>query len=53
MTEFYLYLNCAESIDIRKNNDNFLFQFPKDYILEGSWLCALVESSLTRNFYNL
>ena len=50
MTEFYLYLNCAESIDIRKNNANFLFQFPKDYILEGSWLCALVESSLTCNF---
>ena len=50
MTEFYPYLNCAESIDIRKNNANFLFQFPKDYILEGRWLCALVESSLTCNF---
>ena len=50
MTEFYLYLNCAESIDIRKNNADFLFQFSKDYILEGSWLCALVESSLTCDF---
>ena len=50
MTEVYLYLNCTESIDIRKNNANFLFQFPKDYILEGSMLCALVESSLTCNF---
>ena len=50
MTEFYLYLNSAESIDIRKNNADFLFQFSKDYILEGSWLCALVESSLTCDF---
>ena len=38
MTEFYLYLNCTDSIDIHKNNANFLFQFPKDYILEGSWV---------------
>ena len=50
MTEFYLYLICADSIDIRKNNADFLLQFSRDYILEGSWFCALVESSLTCDF---
>ena len=52
MTEFYIYLSSRDSSDIRKNNtpSEFWIQFPKSYLLEGQWKCALIEISLTCNF---
>ena len=52
MNEFYLYLSSWDSLKIRKNNNpsDCYVQLPKSYILEGRWLCALTESTLTCDF---
>ena len=52
MTDFYLYLSSLDALDIRKNNSpqDFFIQFPKSYELDGGWVCALTQISLTCNF---
>ena len=50
MDEFYLYLSSKDSLDIRKNNSEFLFQLPKPYTLDGKWSCAVTEVTLTCDF---
>ena len=47
MTEFYLFLSSRDSI-YRKNG--FWIEFPKPYLLEGNWTCALTEITLTCDF---
>ena len=52
MTDFHFYLSSRDSLDVRKKNNlsDFWIQFPKTYTLEGQWLCALKDISLTCNF---
>ena len=47
MTEFYLFLSSRDSV-YRKNG--FWIEFPKPYLLEGHWTCALTEITLTCDF---
>ena len=47
MTEFYLFLSSSDSV-YRKNG--FWIEFPKPYLLEGNWTCALTEITLTCDF---
>ena len=49
MTDFYLYLSSRDSIDVRENNNPSDFWIPKTYALEGQWVCALKQISLTCN----
>ena len=44
MTEFYLFLSSRASV-YRKNG--FWIEFPKSYLLEGNWTCALTIITLT------
>ena len=52
MNDFYLYLNSRDSSGIRKNNSlsEFWIQFPKRYILEGKWMCGLIDITLDCDF---
>ena len=47
MTDFYLFLSSQDSLDVRKNNNtsDFWIQLPKNYSLEGQWLCARKQVS--------
>lgn len=52
MTDFYVYLSSQDSFDLRKSNSpsDFWIQFNKTYTLDGHWVCALKQISLTCNF---
>ena len=52
MTDFYTFLSSKDSLDLRKNNtpSDFWIQFHKTYTLDGHWVCALKQISLTCNF---
>lgn len=52
MDDFYLYISSRDCVNIRKNNSpsDCWIQFPRAYTLEGEWVCALKEISLTCNF---
>ena len=52
MTDFYVYLSSKDSLDLRKNNNpsDFWIQFNKTYTLDGHWVCALKQVTLTCNF---
>ena len=52
MNDFYLYLNSRNSSGIRKKNSpsEFWIQFPKRYILEGKWICELIDITLDCDF---
>ena len=52
MTDFYLFLSSQDSLDMRKNNSSsdFSIQLPKTYSIEGQWLCALKQISITCDF---
>ena len=52
MTEFYTYLSSKDSLNLRTNNSpsDFWIQFHKPFALDGHWVCALKQISLTCNF---
>ena len=52
MNDFYMYRNSRDSSGIRKKNSpsEFWIQFPKSYILEGKWICGLIDITLDCNF---
>ena len=47
MTEFYLFLSSRDSV---YHKNGFWIEFPKPYLLEGNWTCALTEITLTCDF---
>ena len=47
MTEFYLFLSSRDSV---YGKNGFWIEFPKPYLLEGHWTCALIEITLTCDF---
>jgi hypothetical protein len=48
MEEFYLYLYCGDSLSthVKNHAGDFVVDFPKTYLLEGLWECALTELTL-------
>lgn len=52
MIDFHLYVNSLDSAEIHKNNQlsDFWVQLPKPYLLEGDWVCALKEITLTPDY---
>ena len=53
MDDFYLHLNCADSLLSHVDNHAVYFNLPRRFLLSGQWECGFPDMSFVSDFEKL